>query len=327
MEIFYVILGFIMLLLSGNWLVKAAVSLATHFNISALIIGVTIVSIGTSAPELFVSLQAAIGGFSDIATGNVLGSNIANIALVLALTCLISPLPVKRDTVRFDWPVMMGATILFFLFALNGVIERWEGVVLIVLLVGFILFTIKRSKKENKDNIFIPAEYEYNDDDEDDEDDDEPEYTIAASIVILIISVVGLVYGSKFLIVGAGSLALKLGVSERIVSITVIAFGTSIPELATSLVAAFKKQPDISVGNLIGSNIFNILAILGITTLVKPININPAIITGDMPWLIGIAVLLGVFLLPAKKSKIHRWKGLILLAVYFTYFFLILKSI
>jgi cation:H+ antiporter len=327
MEIFYVILGFIMLLLSGNWLVKAAVSLATHFNISALIIGVTIVSIGTSAPELFVSLQAAIGGFSDIATGNVIGSNIANIALVLALTCLVSPLPVQRDTVRFDWPVMMGATILFFLFALNGVIERWEGFILLIALIGFILFTIKRSKKEHREIIAIQEEHEYEEYDEDDEDDDEPEYTIAASIVILVISVVGLVYGSKFLIVGAGSLALKLGVSERIVSITVIAFGTSIPELATSLVAAIKKQPDISVGNLIGSNIFNILAILGITTIVKPININPSIIPADMPWLIGIAVLLGLFLLPAKKSRIQRWKGLVLLVVYFTYFFIIIKSI
>lgn len=319
MDIFFIILGLIMLLISGNWLVKSGVAFAYHLQIPTLIIGVTIISIGTSAPELVVSIQAALGGFPDIATGNVIGSNIANIALVLAITCIIASLPVRRDTVLFDWPVLLYASFLFFVFALDNKIARWEGVALLISLVLFILLTIRRVKKAK-----TPQKTEKKDDDKEEE---EPEFTMAASIVIFIISCVGLVFGSKFLVLGAGQLALGLGISERVVSITVIAFGTSVPELATSLVAAFKKQPDISVGNLIGSNIFNILAIMGITSLIKPIRVNPTIISNDFPWMLGIVALLGIMLIPSKKSKLHRWKGFILLFIYFAYFYVVLSGV
>jgi cation:H+ antiporter len=319
MEIFLIILGFILLLISGNWLVKSGVAMAKQFNIPTLIIGVTIISIGTSAPELVVSIQAAIGGFPDIATGNVIGSNIANIALVLGLTAIITLLPVKRETVLRDWPVMVGASLLFLVFSLDKTISRWEGIVLLVGLLGYIYITIRQTKNNSPQNKEAHADT--------DEEDEEPEFTIAASIVILILSVGGLVLGSRFLVIGAGELALKLGVSERIVSITVIAFGTSVPELATSLVAAFKKQPDISVGNLIGSNIFNILAIMGLTATIKPIRVNETILINDMPWMIGIALVLGLLLLPAKNSKLYRWKGVILISIYISYFFVILNGL
>lgn len=293
--------------------------MAKQFNIPTLIIGVTIISIGTSAPELVVSIQAAIGGFPDIATGNVIGSNIANIALVLGLTAIITLLPVKRETVLRDWPVMVGASLLFLVFSLDKTISRWEGIVLLVGLLGYIYITIRQTKNNSPQNKEAHADT--------DEEDEEPEFTIAASIVILILSVGGLVLGSRFLVIGAGELALKLGVSERIVSITVIAFGTSVPELATSLVAAFKKQPDISVGNLIGSNIFNILAIMGLTATIKPIRVNETILINDMPWMIGIALVLGLLLLPAKNSKLYRWKGVILISIYISYFFVILNGL
>jgi len=306
-------------LVGGNWLVKSGVAMAKQFNIPTLIIGVTIISIGTSAPELVVSIQAAIGGFPDIATGNVIGSNIANIALVLGLTAIITLLPVKRETVFRDWPVMVGASLLFLVFSLDKTISRWEGIVLLIGLVGYIYITIRQTKNNSPQNKEAPADTN--------EEDEEPEFTIAASIVILILSVGGLVLGSRFLVIGAGELALKLGVSERIVSITVIAFGTSVPELATSLVAALKKQPDISVGNLIGSNIFNILAIMGLTATIKPIRVNETILINDMPWMIGIALVLGLLLLPAKNSKLYRWKGVILISIYISYFFVILNAL
>ncbi|NBC82901.1 MAG: calcium/sodium antiporter [Bacteroidetes bacterium] len=307
MEYLLLILGFVILLSSGNYLVKSSVTIAYYLKLSTLVVGVTVVSFGTSAPELLVSLQAAVDGHSDISIGNIVGSNISNIALVLALTALIFPIPVKSDTIRIDWPVMMTASVLFYLFALNLELVRLEGLLFVVLLISYIYFLIYRSRKQPdiasvEEGLHKP---------------------LWMTLVILVISAVGLVVGSRLLVDNAIIVARDFGVSERVISVTLIAFGTSVPELATSAVAAFKKEMDISIGNIIGSNTFNLFAVLGITSLVKPIDINPNTLSFDIFWMLGFSILLFLFILPAKAGRLTRIKGGILFTLYISYVLLL----
>ncbi len=311
------ITGLITLLVSGNYLVKGGVELAKTFKLSKLVIGVTIVSFGTSAPELLVSLSAAIDGKPDISIGNVLGSNISNIALVLALTATILPIPVHRNTIRIDWPFMMLSTIVLYLFFINdfglfptenAVLQRWEGAVLFSMLIAFIFYSIRKSRK-NRELEKI----------------EKPSMNIWLAIGLVLVSCLGLIYGAKWLIKGASDIAASFGISDRVISLTVVAFGTSVPELATSVIAAFKKEMDISVGNIVGSNIFNILAILGITSMVTPIKINPQIIISDIYWVIGISLLLFLAMLPIKKPVIKRYKGFIMLLAYVIYTYVVIS--
>jgi cation:H+ antiporter len=310
MDYFYLIGGILLLILSGNWLVKSGITIAEHFKIPPFIIGVTVISLGTSAPELFVSLNAALSGSPDIAIGNVVGSNIANIGLVLALTAIIITIPVKKATIKFDFPVLIFATILFVVFMLDLSISRIEGIILLVIMLTYILLIIKLNHK--KQSLEINEK-------EKKRDKKNPIY----SFVIILFSCFGLLLGSNILVKGAGNIATSLGISERIISITVIAFGTSVPELATSIIAAFKKQIDISVGNIIGSNIFNILMILGVTSTVKPLPVNPSTLSFDVYFLVGFVVLTGIFFIPFKNAKITRTKGLIYLLAYFAYYIIL----
>lgn len=309
MDYLSVLLGFIILLVSGDLIVRSGVSLARHLHISTLVVGVTVVSFGTSLPELIVSVGAAFKGHPDIAVGNVIGSNISNIALVLGLTAILLPIPVNRDSVVIDWPVMMLVSMLFYLLILNGVLSFFEGMLFVTGLVLFIVWLVRRSRKNNIELGSL---------------DSEPKYSILVSILLFIVSAIGLYFGADFLVDGASSLAQKWGVSERVISVSIIAFGTSVPELATSVIAAFKKETDISVGNIIGSNIFNILAILGITGMLKSIQINPEILF-DVYWMLAISMILLFFMIPARGGVISRWKGIVLFCLYFIYILSVFK--
>ena len=307
MNLLMLIGGLFALLLGGDWLVRSSVSLSSRLKLSPLIVGMTIVSIGTSAPELMVSVKASMSGFPDMAMGNVIGSNIANISLILGLTALVISIPVNRETLTFSWPAMLLASLMVFAFSLNSSIERWEGIILLSALPLFIYLLWRRAKKSN-----APIDAE-----------NTKSYNLVFSLVLLGLGVTGLVYGANFMIRGAIGLAEALGVSERVISLTIVAFGTSVPELATSLVAAFRKQMDISVGNLIGSNIFNIFGILGISSIINPVGVSPQMLHIDIPVAIGIVLLLGLCFIPLKRPVISRWKGLILIVFYLAYFYIV----
>lgn len=294
-------------------MVRASVALSLKLNISRMVIGLTVVSFATSAPELLVSLQAAIDGFSDISLGNVIGSNIANIGLVLGLTAMISPLTVDRDFYRINWPVMMVfSIILYFFLQSNETLTRIEGGALLIGLVAYLFILIRRSRR--KDNVIV-----------EEVDVSLREVRGFKMSIWLIIGIFALWGGSELLVRGAVDLATQLGISERIVSVTVIAVGTSVPELAASLIAAIKKEKAISLGNLIGSNIFNIASVLGLTALIKPITIqSEEILTNDMFWMLGIAFILLPMLLIPKYSEMGRKEGFVLLAGYSAFILLTL---
>tara|TARA_R110002020_G_scaffold85914_6_gene211905 strand:- start:60231 stop:61184 length:954 start_codon:yes stop_codon:yes gene_type:complete len=308
MSVFYVLLGLVLLVVGGEFLVRSSVGLSFKLNLSKMVIGLTVVSFATSAPELLVSLQAALDGFSDISLGNVIGSNIANIGLVLGLTAIISTLGIDRDFFRFNWPVMVLFSLALYLILKNDhVISRSEGLGLLSALCVYLYFLIQRARKAR------PTEEGQND-----EIDDGLSKTSYFKIVVwLIIGAVALYFGSEFLVKGAKELASALGVSDYAISVTVIAIGTSVPELAASVIAALKKEKAISLGNLIGSNIFNIASVLGLTAVITPINvIDPSILSTNIFWLIGFAlILLPLGFLPIKM-ELSRWKGFLLFAAY-----------
>jgi len=309
----YIILltGFLLLTLSGDFLIKGSVSLAGHLKVSKLVIGIVVVSFGTSAPEIVVSLDAAIKGHPDIAIGNVIGSNIANIALVLGITAIILPIKVKKAAIQFDWIVMMVASILFYVFSLNHELEFYEGLIFTILLGVFIFKSIYSSRRNNKKNG---------------EETVKPKLSLFISILFVGLASIGLVYGAEFLVRGASSIAAKIGVDDRIISVSVIALGTSLPELAASISAAIRKELDIFIGNIIGSNIFNIMAILGFTSMVKSINVNPMVLKFDIYWMFGIFLLLFLFILPLRKAVVNRWKGLVFVSIYVIYIYLIFSQ-
>ena len=306
-DISLIVIGLILLIAGGEFLVKGAVGISVKAKLSKLVIGMTVVSFGTSTPELLVSLQSALEGLPEIAIGNVIGSNIANLALVLGVTVLIFPMPVARNTIKYDWPMMVLASLLSFVFAYDLNIQRWEGLILFLLLVIFVTFIIMKSRKSQVVEMDeIPGI-----------EDLTQKISAWKNILYLLIGLLGLYFGSNWLISGAKSLALEVGLSNHVIGITIVAFGTSVPELATSVVAAYKKETDISVGNLIGSNIFNILGVLGLTAIVKPIGVEENVLSWDILWMIGFALLL----LPMMvfKRKVGRFSGFILLGLYIFY--------
>ncbi|MDB4061108.1 calcium/sodium antiporter [Vicingaceae bacterium] len=315
MEYLWLTLGLMALVLGGEFLVRGAVSIALKAKISPLVVGMTVVSFGTSAPELLVSLSAVFGGYPDVSVGAVVGSNISNIGLVLGITVLIFPIAVNHDSLRIDWPLMILATFLFYFFAMNGELSWWEGLVFIAILSIFTFWLILRSRKEG---IQLAAESEV-----EDLDVGNPAYK---DILFLSIGMVALYFGADWLIQSVVSIASSRGVSEKLISVTIVAFGTSLPELVTSAMAAFRKETDISIGNLIGSNIFNIFAILGVTAILHPLRISDSINQFDVYFLLGISLLLFPMMLFGKK--IGRWKGffLILFYAFYIYFSIVVEK-
>lgn len=311
MEYVLLIGGLITLIVSGELLVRGAVGVALKFNLPTLVIGMTIVSFGTSAPELLVSLKAALEGHPELSIGNVVGSNVANIALVLGLTTIILPITVKRTTSRVDWPIMMFATILFYIFSLNNNLEWYEGLFFVMALAGFNYYMFWKARKDNE-NEELDMDVEQ-----------VKKSNIFLNIFLIVAGSVGLAFGANWLLDGAVEIASGFGVSEHIIGVTIVAFGTSVPELITSIVAAVKKHSDISVGNLIGSNIFNIFGVLGITSLVKEVPVTDHVLNADAYWLLGISFM--VFPLMIIGHKIDRLRGFMLFAAYSVYIYFVVS--
>ncbi|MBL7472120.1 calcium/sodium antiporter [Robertkochia sediminum] len=307
MNLLFIVLGLVLLVMGGNWLLKAAVALSLKLEIPKIVIGMTVVSFATSAPELIVSVNAAFDGFPDIAMGNVIGSNIANLGLVLAITLLLGAMEVERSFYKTDWPVMMIASLmLYFFVALDGVLERYEGVIMFAFLVVFLIYLLRFQKPAVIDEM---------------PEDDEP-LPLHKLVLYLVIGGVALWGGSELLIDGAVGMARFYGVSERVIAVTVVSVGTSIPELAASVIAVINKEKAISLGNLLGSNVFNILAVLGITSMIMPVTIDDqGLLNNDIYWMLGFAFIVLPLVFIPRGLRLGWRDGLVLLAGYgvFTY--------
>ena len=302
--------GLALLILGGNLLLKSAVSISLKFNIAKILIGMTVVSFATSAPELIVSIKSALLGSSDLAVSNVLGSNIANIGLVLGLIILISPIQIPKDIYRLDWPVMMISAILFYIFILDLKIQRYEGVILFSSLIVSIIILIKQRSKNNQDI----------------ELDSEKTDTVIKSISILILGAFFLYLGSEWFVIAAIDIANYFNISQRIIGISVVSVGTSIPELATSLVAIIKKEKNISIGNLIGSNIFNVFAVLGITSILIPLNVvDLNLIQFDIYIMIFFAFVIFPLIFFPKRLVLGRLEGSLIFGCYIFYIYSIIN--
>jgi cation:H+ antiporter len=300
--------GLLLLFISGKYLVESSVSISVLLKIPRMVIGLTVVAVGTSAPELLVSMQAAFAGYPEIAVGNVVGSNISNVLLVLAITAVIFPIPVPPSSVRRDWPIMMVVSVLFFVFSLNGWLSRYEALIFIGFLGIYVVYSVYQSKKAE-----IPATLP----------GVAPSMKRWNSVIIFLVSCGGLALGADLLVDHAAIIAEDLGISKRVISVTMVAVGTSIPELATSVIAALKKETDISVGNIIGSNMMNILLVLGVTGTIRPVQVDQEIARFDIPWMLGTFMLLLLVMLPAVRSRISRWEGSLMILIYLLYIYLI----
>ena len=308
MNLALIFLGFFLLVIGGEFIVRASVALSLRFNISKFVIGMTVVSFATSLPELIVSINAALNNSPSIAINNVVGSNIANIGLVLALIALLSNISVNEKSFRRDWSWMFFLSIMLWLFIITeNELNRYEGFLLITFLVSFVYHVLKKS-----DSIELLNDV-----------DDKLKLTSNFKILIwLFISSLTLYFGAEFLVDGAVKFANQINISEAVISVSIVAIGTSIPELAASLVAIAKNEKGISVGNLIGSNIFNIGSVLGITAIIKDIPIAQEIIERDIIWMMVFTVLIMVLAVLPEKNKISKYKGLIMLLGYFVFIFL-----
>jgi len=299
------ILGFVLLVGGANLLVEGASRLAGLLGVSPLIIGLTVVAFGTSAPELAVSVQSSLQGQTDLAIGNVVGSNILNILLVLGVAAIITPISIHKRVIKLEVPIMIAVSVLLLVLSFDGMLSRWDGLLLFSGILLYIFFTIK-----TQDKVEVS---------ETEQDSKTGVASILLELVFIIIGLGLLVVGSQWLVDGAIVIAELFGVSQLVIGLTIVSIGTSLPELATVVVASLKKQEDLIVGNVVGSNIFNILLVLGATSLVAPngIVVSEAAIGLNMPIMIAVAFLcLPIFF---KGYKIQRWEGGLFLGLYVAY--------
>ncbi len=299
-------MGVGVLYFGAEWLVRGATRLAGALGVSPIVIGLTVVSMGTSAPELVVCLVAALRGNADLAIGNVMGSNLANIGLILGLTAMIRPLEVAGRVVSREIPIMIAVTVLLFPLFMDGSLGRGDGIILLIVLGLYLLF-INRAVGSEKDEV--KGEFEVYA-----EEAAPSARTIGSSLGLILGGSIGLVMGGRAIVMSAEFVAQAFGVPDLIIGLTIVAIGTSLPELATALVAAMRKESDIAVGNIIGSNIFNIAAILGITSTVTPIAISSHIIRAELPAVLALSIL--SFPVTRMAHKVRRWEGAILLICY-----------
>lgn len=298
------VVGLVILVLGADLLVRGASRLAEAFGISPLVVGLTVVALGTSAPEAAVSVQSALSGSADIALGNVVGSNILNVLLVLGLSAAITPLVVSSQLVRREVPIMIGVSIVLLLLALNGVVGRLDGLLLLAGIVAYTLYSIRRSRHGGRREAGSSAD---------------SGGRLAIQAVYVAAGLALLVLGARWLVNGAVAVAQTIGLSELVVGLTVVAIGTSLPEVATSVVAAFRGQRDIAVGNIVGSCIYNVLFVLGLAGLIAPdgIGVSSAALGFDIPVMIATAVAcLPIFF---TGREIARWEGFLFLGYYAAY--------
>lgn len=305
------LLGFVLLVVGGDFLVRASVALSLKFNISKMVIGLTVVSFATSLPELLVSLNAALNGSPSIAINNVVGSNVANIGLVLGITALIGAIRVNKTFYKFNWPVLMLFSLLLYYFLSNdNQLTVLEGAFLFIALILFVIIVLRTSNLKEKDDSTV--------------------LSLVSSFKItlwLLIGGTSLYFGSDLLVKGAVVIAKEIGVSEAVISVSIIAFGTSIPELAASVMAVVRNEKSISLGNLIGSNIFNIGSVLGLTAMIKPIVVDdPLIVSRDLIWMLIFAVILLPLSLILKRNQFRKTEGFALVFIYGIFIYKVFMS-
>lgn len=317
---FYLLAGLVLLVGGAEVLVRGAARLAAQFGIPPLIIGLTVVAFGTSAPETAVSVQAAYAGSGDLAIGNVLGSNIANILLILGTTALVAPLVVSRQLIRLDVPLMIAASLLVYALALDGSLSRMDGGLLFGCIIAYTAFLVIKGRQDNNNRANDEFSEEYG------LHGTPKPYAWAINLALLIAGLALLVGGANLLVEGAVELARAFGLSELVIGLTVIAIGTSLPELATSLIAVLKGERDIAVGNIVGSNLFNLLCVLGLTALVSPTAVPVAsnALAFDFPVMIGVAIAcLPIFF---NGYRISRWEGALFVSYYLLYTLYLIMS-
>ena len=312
MDVVLMLLGFVLLVVGGDFLVRASVALSLKLNISKMVIGLTVVSFATSLPELLVSLNAALNGSPSIAINTVVGSNIANIGLVLGITALIGTIYVDKTFYRFHWPALMLFSILFYYFLSNdNQLTAIEGAILFTGLIVFVILVLKKSSDADPD-VSIDA------------------LTVVSNfkiVIWLLIGGVALYFGSDWLVKGAVVIAKELGVSEAVISISILAVGTSVPELAASVMAVVRNEKAISLGNLIGSNIFNIGSVLGLTAMIKPLVVEDSlIISRDLIWMLVFAAVLLPFALLLKRHELKKTEGFAMVFMYGIFIYLVFIS-
>ena len=301
LDILLIIVGVVLVIWGADRMTDGAVSIAQRLKIPKIVIGLTIVAMGTSAPEFFVSLMSALKGTPDLAVGNVVGSNIFNTLLIVGVAAMVTPIVISRSTVRKDMPWSMLAAILLTVMCLDSVISRWDALVLFVLFCTFIGYNLREARKGKA---------------QPDEEEEGKAMRPILAVGLVLLGLGCLVLGSNVFVDSATRVAQQLGVSEAVIGLTIVAGGTSLPELATSVVAARKGQSAIAIGNVIGSNVFNVLMIIGITGLVKPMNIN-GITSIDLGVMTGSMVL--VWLFSYTKFKVERWEGAVLTGIFTAY--------
>ena len=318
LDLSLLVLGIGVLYFGAEWLVRGSVRLASSIGVSPIVVGLTIVSLGTSAPELVVCVVAALGGNSDLAIGNVMGSNLANIGLILGLTSLVRPIDVQSRVVWRDMPIMLLVTLSVIPLSLDGELSRWNGILLLLFLPAYFAVAFRSVSNEPSRPSAEYSRFA--------KESANSSAAMRGQDVLLILSGSGfLVLGGYFIVEAAVGVASALGISQVVIGLTVVAVGTSLPELATSIVAVARRQTDIAVGNVIGSNIFNIAAVLGATSLVKPIPIPESVLSRELLAVIGISLLL--FPLLRRGWKIEKWEGAVLLAAYIGIGFVLLGPI
>ena len=306
LSVVYIIIGLILLVFGGNWLEKGSVNLARHFGVSNLVVGLVITSLATSSPELFVNITSAINGHTDLALANVIGSNNVNILIVLGISGLIFPITIDKTARRRDLPLSLIFTLLLLLLANDffvaqqqpTLLSRFDGIIFLIIIVAYIIFTIKTTRDDNIGGGGA-------------------EINIGRAIILVVMGVAALVGGSNLMLDGSIEVASHLGVSEKIIGLTIVAVGTSLPELATSIISSYHGNADLAMGNIIGSNIYNILLILGISCVATPIEYNPSFNVELL--LLTLATTLLMIFASARHHHIGRKQGVLLLATYVAY--------
>ncbi|MGB1131808.1 MAG: calcium/sodium antiporter [Flavobacteriaceae bacterium] len=308
-EVIFLVLGLVLLVVGSDLLLRSSVDLSLKYNISKLVIGLTIVSFATSAPELLISVSSVLKDSSDIAISNVIGSNIANIGMVFSIALLFVTIKIKKENIKYDFPWLIIVSLLFIWFLQDSQIDRFEGLVFTSVLFLFIIFSFKVRANENEDLDDLSTS----------------NMSLSKIFIFLALSSILLYSGSELFVESSIFFANYFGVSERVIGLTMVAMGTSLPELATTLVAIYKKELDISIGNIIGSNIFNILAVIGITSIIRTLSIKSSeILSFDIYVMFAFSAVLGVFFFFPRKYKMYSIHGLFLLSAFLLYYFTLL---